>query len=246
MLDVIGKSLDQKLTVKAAFLDIAKAFDHVWHQALLHKLWAKGIRGDLHKWLVSYLTGRVQQVTIRGAVSKLMSILAGVPQGSILGPLLFLIFIDDVTSVIDSYIRLFADDTMMMSIGATQYHCINSLQPSLDAFTEWARVWKVGINPTKTQVITFTRSTMPHASLYMNGVELEECFSHKHVGVHLQSDLKWSTHINSLIDQAESRLAIMKYHRFNFSKKTFKNHVHRFYTSYIRICLSSLVQSNSR
>ena len=119
---------------------------------------------------------------------------------------------------------------MMMSIGLSQFHCVNAQKTSLDAFTTWAKVWKVGINPTKTRVLTFTRFNMPQAFLYMDGVELEECFSHKHLGVHQQSDLKWTTHINCLIDQAESKLVIMKYHRFNFPKRALRT----MYTAFVR------------
>ena len=96
------------------FLDISKAFDRVWHRGLLHKIKACGISGPLHDWLKDYLTDRQQRVIINGEQSEWGNIKAGVPQGSVLGPLLFLIFINDITHVIKHCkIRLFADDTCL-------------------------------------------------------------------------------------------------------------------------------------
>ena len=111
--DDFCKFLDDKTTAQVIFFDISKAFDKVWHRALLYKLSALGIRGQLLDWFSDYLNNRFQAVVIKGAQSSYLPISAGVPQGSVLGPLLFLVYINDITHDIESIIKLFADDTSM-------------------------------------------------------------------------------------------------------------------------------------
>ena len=110
------KALDEGKEIRAVFCDISKAFDRVWHKGLLYKLRTAGISGNLLFWFQDYLTNRKQRVVISGQCSDLIDIKAGVPQGSILGPLLFLIYINDIIQDIQSNIRLFADDTSLSLI----------------------------------------------------------------------------------------------------------------------------------
>ena len=110
------QALDEGKEVRAVFCDISKAFDRVWHRGLIAKLKHYGICGPLLNWFISYLTNIFQRVVIPGGVSGWLEILAGVPQGSILGPLLFIIFINDIVKEIHSNIRLFADDTSLYII----------------------------------------------------------------------------------------------------------------------------------
>ena len=107
-------AVENHLEIRLIFLDIKKAFDKVWHKGLLYKLARSGIRGNLLVWFKSYLKDRQQRVIINGQQSNWGSVTAGVPQGSVLGPLLFLVFINDITSCITySNIRLFAGDTCL-------------------------------------------------------------------------------------------------------------------------------------
>ena len=108
--------MDNGKEVRAVFCDISKAFDRVWHKGILHKLWASGIRGPLLSWFESYLSNRQQYTVINGYKSNVKSIEAGVPQGSVLGPLLFLVYINDIVEDIQCNIRLFADDTSLYVI----------------------------------------------------------------------------------------------------------------------------------
>ena len=110
------QALDAGKEVRAVFCDISKAFDRVWHSGLLYKLQATGVTGDALNWFKSYLADRKQRVVLPGTVSEWKFIRAGVPQGSILGPLLFLLYINDIVADIGSNIRLFADDTSLFII----------------------------------------------------------------------------------------------------------------------------------
>ena len=111
--NVFCQALDSGKEVRAVFCDISKAFDRVWHAGLLLKLQAAGVTGKVLAWFKSYLSDRRQRVVIPGGTSDWTSIYAGVPQGSILGPLLFLVYINDIVVDIGSHIRLFADDTSL-------------------------------------------------------------------------------------------------------------------------------------
>ena len=110
------QALDSGKEVRAVFCDISKAFDRVWHAGLLAKLHAAGVTGKFHAWFADYLSDRKQRVVLPVAVSDWTYIRAGVPQGSILGPLLFLLYINDIVNDIGSNIRLFADDTSLFII----------------------------------------------------------------------------------------------------------------------------------
>ena len=115
----IAKDIDRNLQVDAAILDFSKAFDRVAHSRLLYKLNYYGIRGTVLQWLESFLHGRTQQVVVEGSRSSTCQVTSGVPQGSVLGPVLFLIYINDIVTNIKSEIRLFADDILLFKTIAT-------------------------------------------------------------------------------------------------------------------------------
>ena len=128
-------------------MDISKAFDKVWHEGLLFKLKCNGISGTLHSFLSDYLSDRKQRVVLNGIESSWLPIESGVPQGSVLGPLLFLVYINDLTEGISSNMRLFADDSSLFikvrDIEETQ----TQLMDDLEKITSWARQWKMEFNP---------------------------------------------------------------------------------------------------
>jgi hypothetical protein len=111
-----GKALDDGKEVRVVFCDVSKAFDRVWHKGLLTKLKSIGIQGPLLSWIENYLLDRKQRVVINGCCSDWRNVCAGVPQGSILGPLFFIIYINDIVADINSSIKLFADDTNLYII----------------------------------------------------------------------------------------------------------------------------------
>ena len=126
------QALDSGKEVRAVFCDISKAFDRVWHVGLLHKLRAAGVTGEILNWFNNYLSDRKQRVVLPGAVSDWLFIRAGVPQGSILGPLLFLLYINDIVTDIGSNIRLFADDTSLYIVVDDPSDAANCLNTDLD------------------------------------------------------------------------------------------------------------------
>ena len=133
------KALDEGKEVRAIFCDISKAFERVWHEGLLFKLSLAGIKGQLLDWFSDYLDNRFQRVVVPGAQSDWIGIKAGVPQGSILGPLLFLIYINDIVEDIGSIIRLFADDTSLYLVVDNPIDAANVLNSDLNKIHLWAK-----------------------------------------------------------------------------------------------------------
>ena len=164
------KALDDGKEVRAIFCDVSKAFDRVWHKGLLYQLKHKGIDETLLQWLASYLSNRKQRVVIPGACSEWVAITAGVPQGSILGPLLFLIYINDIVEDIHSHIRLFADDTSLYLIVNEPYVAAMQLNSDLTKIHMWAERWLVKFNPAKLESILISRKANKpfHPPLKMN------------------------------------------------------------------------------
>ena len=157
--NIFCKALDEGKEVRAVFLDISKAFDRVWHKGLLFKLKQAGINATLLQWLSYYLSDRQQRVLIPDGNSSWLPVEAGVPQSSILGPLLFLISINDIAVDINSSVRLFADDTSLYLIGdnpAEAARCINS---DLERMHQWTERWLVKFNAKKSEAILILRKT---------------------------------------------------------------------------------------
>ena len=149
------QALDPGKEVRAVFYDISKAFDRVWHSGLLYKLQAAGVTGDALKLFRSYLSDRKQRTVLPSTVSEWTFIRAGVPQGSILGPLLFLAYINDIVRDINSNIRLFADDTSLFIIVDNPVTAADSLNTDLTKISQWAATGLVTFNPAKTEALLF-------------------------------------------------------------------------------------------
>ena len=136
-------ALDEGKEVRVVFCDISKAFDRVWHEGLLFKLKESGISGSLLIWLTDYLDERKQCVVLSGSKSETVTISAGVPQGLILGPLLFLIYINDIVRDIQSPIRLFADDTALYIVVDDSILAAQQLNGDMHKIHSWAERWLV-------------------------------------------------------------------------------------------------------
>jgi hypothetical protein len=142
------KANDNKDQIDIAILDFSKAFDTVPHQRLLAKLDHYGIKGEIKCWIGEFLTNRSQRVTVEGEFSKTVHVDSGVPQGTVLGPLLFLLHINDLPDQVASQVRLFADDCLMYrSIKSEQDHL--AFQEDLISLENWAEKWGMKFNATK-------------------------------------------------------------------------------------------------
>ena len=137
----------KSLEVRAVFLDISKAFDKMWHEGLIFKLKQNGVSGKLLSFFESYLSNRKQRVALNGFYSDYAEIESGVPQGSVLGPLLFLVYINDLTENIRSQMRLFADDSSIFTSVKDVLETHQQLVEDLETVSKWGYQWKMVFNP---------------------------------------------------------------------------------------------------
>ena len=221
MYDDFCKSLDNKIMSQSVFFDISKAFDKVWHKGLIYKLHCIGIRGTMLRWFSDYLNDRKQAVVIKGKTSSYRSISAGVPQGSVLGPLLFLVYINDIVKDIKSNVKLFADDTSMyLSLEDTEERT-RLLNSDLQKIINWSARWKVDFNPLKTELMNFCNRRHPDTLPLLFGQQaLNPSFNHKHLGVILQNNCKWDSHIEALIVKTRLLVACLRSYKYQFSRRT--------------------------
>ena len=156
----IYQSFDDNLEVRAVFLDISKALDKIWHKGLIYKIKQNGISGNILNIIIDFLSFRKQRVVLNGQVSHWTSTEAGVPQGSILGPLLFLIYINDLSDDLSRNAKLFADDTSLYSVVRDIKTSATHLNNDLRNISNWAFEWKMSFNPDpskQAQEVIFSR-----------------------------------------------------------------------------------------
>ena len=219
--------------IRIVFLDISKAFDRVWHKGLKFKLKKWGISGTLLTWFKDYLTDRFQRVIINGQFSEWCKISAGVPQGSVLGPLLFLVFINDITDVITNYsIRLFADDTWLFIEVDNREGAALLLNDDLKKIENWSSKWLVTFNPSKTEsmIMGFKHHKSEHPKLYLHNTPIINVNKHKHIGLWLEDNLGWHVHVHDICTKAQHRLNYLKQLKFRISRNTLE----KIYFTFIR------------
>ena len=199
-----AESLNNNKQTDAILLDFSKAFDKVSHQHLYHKLHHYGIRGNTLEWLKDFLTGRPQQVLVNGEQSDVSQVTSGVPQGTVLAPLLFLCFIYDLPKNILSTVRLYADDVILYIPINSKEDCYQ-LQKDLTILERWANKWKMAFNVKKCEFIRITYKKKPifyHYTLYDTVVQ--EVTHTKYLGLTIDSKLSWSEHIRQITNKANS------------------------------------------
>ena len=227
----ISQALDSGKEIRIVFFDISKAFDRVWHKGLILKLKSFGVGGSLLGWIKDYLSFRKQKVIIKGKESTLLTINAGVPQGSILGPLLFLIFINDIVLEIGCSIKLFADDTTIYVIIEDKYEGANTLNLNLNKVHQWSEKWLVTFNPQKTECLLISRkSANVHPTLYLNDEPIQEVSTHKHLGLVFNKMGQWGDQIDSVIKKASTRLNVLRRLKFTLDRRTLQT----MYFSFVR------------
>jgi len=203
IVDNIREELDKGNSVLGIYLDLSKAFDTVSHEILLYKLQYYGIRGLSNQWFKNYLENRTQLTYVNNTLSSPRKMSVGVPQGSVLGPLLFLIYINDIcNSVSNAKTRLFADDTNLFFAGKNVIQLQNEANFSMQRLLEWFTASKLTLNIEKTCFTLFTNKKMvPDITLTLNGKDISRVPVTKYLGMHLDENLNWTHHVEYVINK---------------------------------------------
>jgi len=216
VVDKLTDHIDKRLVTIGVFLDLSKAFDTIKHDILLEKLVYYGIRGPALNWFKSYLTDRFQQVTYSKKLSRLTTILCGVPQGSILGPLLFLIYINDITKCSDNLLMyLFADDTTVFITSVNYPNLIASMNNELTHLTEWLNANLLSLNIKKTNYIIFTGPRKlihddPTLVILVNNMPIKRVSQVKFLGIIIDEHLTWQPHILLVKNKIAKIIGVIK------------------------------------
>ena len=210
LIEDLGRQLTEGQQVDLLLIDFSKAFDKVNHLKLPFKISTHGVKGKTLKWISSFLGGRTQAVLLEGECSPEVPVTSGVPQGSVLDPLVFLLYINDIPENIQSQVRLFADDTAVY-LTVTNTNDSNILQSDLDILQEWERTWNMEFNPSKCQVLHISRARQQiHSQYTLHGEILESVDCVRYLGVSITNDLCWNTHINQITSKANRTLGFVK------------------------------------
>ena len=198
----LTKELDRGGQTDTILLDYAKAFDKVPHQRLIIKLFYYGVKGQPLQWIQSFLADRTQQVVVEGEVSDIGNVTSGVPQGSVLGPSLFLAYINDIGDNITSKLKLFADDTILYRHIRTNGDA-KSLQSDLNKLQTWEQTWQMEFNVSKCHVLSATLKRNPIKTEYrLHDQVLEKVSSSKYLGVEISEKLHWGKHVSAITAKA--------------------------------------------
>ena len=206
------RDIDSGHSIDCIYLDYQKAFDSVPHRRLLCKLQAYGITGHLLKWIEAYLSGRCQRVTVNGKKSASIPVSSGIPQGSVLGPTLFICFINDQQESIKSTMKLFADDTKLYRIVDSKIDA-DFLQEDMDAAKSWADVWQLKFNETKCKVVHYGRKNQNfsyHLPTPQGPHEIKTETTEKDLGVVFDKSLSFSNHVAEATRKANVKLGLIK------------------------------------
>lgn len=196
-------SLDNRQQIDAVYTDFQKAFDKIDHTLLLNKIAYNGIRGDLLRWFISYITNRTQKVVVNGFASGSFPVTSGVPQGSILGPLLFILYINDIKDCFqNSKFLLYADDLKVYKIISNKVDCFN-FQQDLDRFSNYCSSNKLYLSLPKCHVITFTKKkNITEFNYRLANTPISKVSFLRDLGVLLDSKLHLDVHIEKIVNKA--------------------------------------------
>ena len=208
--DEVSHSLEKGGQIDTIVMDFSKAFDKVSHSLLIHKLKHLGIAGPINRWIASFLSDRKQAVVVEGAISNYVRVESGVPQGSVLGPSLFLLYINDLPSNLASEARLFADDTLCHHpISSTEDQ--ETLQDDIRKLEKWEETWRMSFNPDKCETLTITRKRSPLPTEYsLHEKPLQPVKKAKYLGVTITQDLRWDTHVTNVTNRANQKLGLLR------------------------------------
>jgi len=241
MQDRITNAIENNEYSVGIFFDLAKAFDTVDHKILLRKLEYYGIRGSQLKWFASYLDNRTQKVLCNGALSKFALIKYGVPQGSNLGPILFLLYINDLALISPTlFFILFADDTNVFYSHGSWQELARIVYKELSKIADWFCANKLTLNLDKTNFILFRshRKAPPgdNLDLLINNTPIEQVESAKFLGVHIDQHLTWSIHINHISAKIAKNVGILTRIAYLLPKTTRLNLYYALIYPYLTYC----------
>ena len=207
-LEEITQNIDEGSPCDIIYMDFQKAFDKVPHQRLLKKLEKHGIAGKVLKWIEAWLTSRKQRVVLKGESSAWEEVLSGVPQGSVLGPLLFIIFINDIDTGILSTLSKFADDCKITKKVSTDEEA-NEVQTDLNTLDKWSNTWQMIFHPDKCKVMHLGHNNKKK-NYYINGTEIKKVQEEKDLGILISEDLKPKKHVAKMVKKANRLLGMIR------------------------------------
>ena len=211
----IYQSFDDNLEVRSVCLDISTAFDKVWHKGLIYKLKQNGISGNILNTIIDFLSFRKFRVVLNGQVSQWTNIEARVPQGSILGPLLYLIYINDLFVDLWTNAKLFADDTSLFSVVRDINTSAAHLNNDLRKISNWAFQWKMSFNPDPSKqaqevILSRKHQKISHPSVYFYKNPIESVSSQKHLGMVLDTKLNFQEHIKNMLTKLNRTIGLLR------------------------------------
>ena len=228
---------DESKAVDIIYLDFQKAFDKVPHKRLLIKLKSLGIQGEVLQWVENWLSNRKQRVVINGKASNWTNVTSGVPQGSVLGPVLFLVYINDIDEGVTGIISKFADDTKIAN-SVVSNEQTKEMQNNLDKLSEWGQTWQMSFNENKCKVMHIGYRN-EKAKYILNGTQLKSVDSQVDLGVTVSNSLKPSQQCSEVIKRANKIIGLIGR---SFEYKS-KNTILTLYTSLVRPLLEYCVQA---
>jgi len=236
-LDVVTESFDQGNQLDVSFLDFSKAFDKVPHKRLGVQLKIHGIGGKILDWIESWLSGRQQRVILNGCKSQWKEVLSGVPQGSVLGPLLFIIYVNTIEKSLDSKVLKFADDLKVVRIIRGR-HDQDVFQADLDKLVEWSEAWQMKFNLSKCKIMHAGRVSSKH-EYEMGGQKLEQIEKERDLGVVVNSRLSSS---DQVVESRKKALRMLGAINRNVTYKS-EEVITKLYCAYVRPHLEYCVQA---
>ena len=200
--NIIEKALEEKQVCSAIFLDVAQAFDKVWHEGLKHKL-KNLLPSQFAKILESYLDDRLFMIRLEDAYSEMKVIKAGVPQGSVLGPVLYLLYTNDLPSLGNNTVATFADDTAILAVGKSNAESTVKLQSSIAQIENWTDNWRIKLNKNKSVHVDFTNKRIDYIPITISQQKVPYANTAKYLGMTLDAKLRWKAHVKTKRDEAE-------------------------------------------
>ena len=230
-LDKCAKAAAEGNVIDTIYLDFMKAFDTVPHKRLMGKLKVYGIDGNIRKWITDYLTNRTQIVMVNGEESMSAPVISGIPQGTVLGPILFVVYINDLLDNINSEGFLFADDTKIFR-KVTSPEDAHVLQSDINSLEKWSQKWLLNFHPDKCHILTLGKfENITHTQRYrICGQEIDHVFEEKDLGVVFDSEMSFGDHISEKVKKANVLVGLI---RRSFSYLDCKSFT-KMYTAFVR------------